>query len=98
VSQDEHALAPELVRFVGDPVAAVAALDEETAADACAAIDVLYEELPSIASIDDALANREPQLHDYADDGNVHKVISLDFGGVDAAMATAEHVREDIFF
>ena len=98
ISQDEHALAPEHVRFVGDPVAAVAATDEDTAADACAAIEVRYEELPSIASIDDALANREPQLHDYADDGNVHKVISLDFGGVDDAMATAEHVREDIFF
>ncbi|HEU4586089.1 MAG TPA: molybdopterin cofactor-binding domain-containing protein, partial [Gemmatimonadaceae bacterium] len=98
VSQDEHALAPDRVRFVGDPIAAVAALDEDTAAEACTLIDVRYEELPSIASIDDALAAPEPQLHDYADDGNVHKVISLDFGGVDEAMATADHVREDIFF
>jgi 4-hydroxybenzoyl-CoA reductase alpha subunit len=98
VSQDEHALAPDRVRFVGDPVAAVAALDEDTAAEACTLIDVRYEELPSIASIDDAFAAPEPQLHDYADDGNVHKVISLDFGGVDEAMATADHVREDTFF
>ncbi len=98
VSQDEHALAPDRVRFVGDPVAAVAALDEDTAAEACTLIDVRYEELPAIASIDDALAMPEPQLHDYADDGNVHKVISLDFGGVDDAMASAELVREDVFF
>jgi 4-hydroxybenzoyl-CoA reductase alpha subunit len=98
VSQDEHALAPDRVRFVGDPIAAVAALDEDTAAEACALIDVRYEELPSIASIDDAFAAPAPQLHDYADDGNVHKVISLDFGGVDAAMAKADHVREDMFF
>lgn len=98
ISQDEHALAPDRVRFVGDPVVAVAALDEDTAAEACAVIDVRYEELPSIASIDDAIATREPQLHDYADDGNIHKVISLDFGGVDEAMATADHVREDMFF
>lgn len=98
ISQDEHALALDRVRFVGDPVAAVAALDEDTAAEACTLIDVRYEELPSIASMDDAFSTPEPQLHDYADDGNVHKVISLDFGGVDEAMATADHVREDIFF
>jgi 4-hydroxybenzoyl-CoA reductase alpha subunit len=98
VSQDEHALAPDRVRFVGDPVAAIAALDEDTAAEACALIDVKYEELPAIASIDDAFAMPDPQLHDYADDGNVHKVISLDFGGVDEAMASAELVREDVFF
>jgi 4-hydroxybenzoyl-CoA reductase alpha subunit len=98
VSQDEHALALDRVRFVGDAVAAVAALDEDTAAEACNLIDVRYDELPSIASIDDGIAAPEPQLHDYADDGNVHKVISLDFGGVDEAMATADHVREDMFF
>ncbi len=98
VSQDEHALALDRVRFVGDAVAAVAALDEDTAAEACTLIDVRYEELPSIASMDDAIAAPQPQLHDYADDGNVHKVISLDFGGVDEAMATADHVREDMFF
>jgi 4-hydroxybenzoyl-CoA reductase alpha subunit len=98
ISQDEHALAPDRVRFVGDPVAAVAALDEDVAAEACKLIGVSYEELPAVASIDDALANPEPQLHDYADDGNVHKVISLDFGGVDDAMAAADLVREDVFF
>ena len=98
ISQDEHALSPERVRFVGDPVAAVAALDEDTAAAACTLIDVEYEQLPAIASIDDALANPEPQLHDYADDGNVHKVISLDFGGVDEAFTSADLVREDVFF
>ncbi|HET7623611.1 MAG TPA: molybdopterin cofactor-binding domain-containing protein [Gemmatimonadaceae bacterium] len=98
ISQDEHALAPDRVRFVGDPVAAVAALDEDVAAEACKLIGVTYEELPAVASIDDALANPEPQLHDYADDGNVHKVISLDFGDVDDAMAAADLVREDVFF
>ena len=98
ISQDEHALCPDRVRFVGDPIAAVAALDEDIAAEACTLIDVRYEELPAIASIDDAFAASEPRLHDYADDGNVHKVISLDFGGVDEAMASADLVREDTFF
>jgi 4-hydroxybenzoyl-CoA reductase alpha subunit len=98
ISQDEHALAPDRVRFVGDAVAAVAATDEDAAAEACALIEVQYEELPAVASIDDALSTPDPQLHDYADDGNVHKVISLDFGGVDEAFAAADVVREDVFF
>ena len=98
ISQDEHALCPDRVRFVGDPVAAVAAVDEDTAAEACNLIDVEYEVLPAIASIDDALATHDPRVHDYADDGNVHKVISLDFGGVDEAMREADIVREDVFF
>ena len=60
VSQDEHALCPDVVRFVGDPVAAVAAVDEETALAACGLIDVVYEPLPVIGSVDDAAATPAP--------------------------------------
>jgi 4-hydroxybenzoyl-CoA reductase subunit alpha len=100
ISQDEHALCPDRVRFIGDPVAAVAALDEDTAADACNLIEVEYEKLPPIESIDDGLAPVDDQLrlHDYGDTGNVHKHIALEFGHVDEAMATADHVRDDVFF
>ncbi|HEY7878298.1 MAG TPA: molybdopterin cofactor-binding domain-containing protein, partial [Gemmatimonadaceae bacterium] len=98
VSQDEHALCIERVRFVGDGVAAVAAVDEDTALAACELIDVEYEPLRAIASIEDALATREPALHDYGDDANVHKRVALDFGGVDDAMQGADVVREDVFF
>jgi 4-hydroxybenzoyl-CoA reductase subunit alpha len=98
ISQDEHALCPERVRFVGDPVAAVAAVTEDAATEALDLIDVDYEPLRAIESIDDALANPEPRIHDYSDDGNVHKVIALEFGDVDAAMAGADLVREDVFF
>ena len=98
VSQDEHALCPDLVRFVGDPVAAVAATSEEIAGDACDLIDVEYEKLPIIGSIEDGLTMREPLLHDYGDDANVHKRVSLEFGDVDGEMAKADLVREDVFF
>jgi 4-hydroxybenzoyl-CoA reductase alpha subunit len=100
ISQDEHALCPDRVRFVGDPVAAVAALDEDTAADACDLIEVEYEKLPPIESVEDALETADPSahIHDYGDAGNVHKHIALEFGSVDAEMATADHVREDLFF
>jgi 4-hydroxybenzoyl-CoA reductase alpha subunit len=101
ISQDEHALCPDRVRFVGDPVAAVAALDEDTAAEACDLIEVEYEKLPPIESVEDALASGDTpdeRIHDYGDAGNVHKHIALEFGNVDAEMATADHVRDDIFF
>ncbi|HEU4641582.1 MAG TPA: molybdopterin cofactor-binding domain-containing protein [Gemmatimonadaceae bacterium] len=98
VSQDEHALALDRVRFVGDPVAAVAALDEETAAEARELIEVEYDPLPAVASIDEALAGQAPPIHDHGDDGNVHKRVALEFGDVDAAMAGAELVFDDVFF
>ena len=49
VSQDEHALAIDRVRFVGDPVALVVARDELTAVEALDLIDVEYEPLHTFA-------------------------------------------------
>jgi len=98
VSQDEHALAPERVRFVGDPVAAVAATSEEIATSALDLIEVAYEPLRAIASAEDALRHPEPRIHDYGDAGNLHKLISLEFGDVDEGFAAAHLVREDLFF
>jgi 4-hydroxybenzoyl-CoA reductase subunit alpha len=98
VSQDEHALAVDKVRFVGDPVAAVAAVDEETAEAALKLIDVEYQVLPALMSIDEALARPDVRVHDYGPRGNVHKEVSFDFGDVEAGFAEADHVREDTFF
>ncbi|HEY7956848.1 MAG TPA: molybdopterin cofactor-binding domain-containing protein [Polyangia bacterium] len=98
VSQDEHALCTDRVRFVGDPVAAVIAVDELTAFEALDLIDVSYEPLTTIADPDDALTISEPRLHDYGDEGNVHKKVALDFGDVDQALASADEVFEDVFF
>ena len=98
VSQDEEALCAEKVRMVGDPVAAVAAVDEETAEQACRLIEVDYEPLPALMSIFDALAHPEVRIHDYGDGPNVHKNVALQFGDVDAALDGAHLVREDVFF
>jgi 4-hydroxybenzoyl-CoA reductase subunit alpha len=98
VSQDEHALCISKVRFVGDPVAAVAAVDEETADAALALIDVEYETLPSLMTIDEALADSTHRIHEYGPHGNVHKEVSYDFGDVEAGFAEADHIREDTFF
>jgi 4-hydroxybenzoyl-CoA reductase subunit alpha len=98
VSQDEHALCVEKVRFVGDPVAAVAAIDEDVAFDAMNLIEVKYERLQTITSIEEGLLVDEPRIHDYGDGGNVHKKVSLEFGDVEEGFAEADLVREDTFF
>lgn len=98
VSEDEHALAPEIVRFIGDPVAAVAATSEEVATAALDLIEVEYEVLKHIASIDDAIENPEPRIHDYGHGGNIHKAVDLEFGNVEEGFAQADLVREDTFF
>ncbi len=98
VSQDEHTLCVDKVRFIGDPVAAVAATSEEAATAAIDLIRVDYEPLKSFDSAEAAVAHPEPQIHAYADRGNLHKLINLEFGDVDAAIGAADLVREDLFF
>ena len=98
VSQDEHALCVDKVRFIGDPVAAVAAIDEDVAFDAMNLIEVEYEPLNTISSIEEAVMIEEPRIHEYGDVGNVHKKVSLEFGDVEEGFAEADLVREDTFF
>ncbi|MEQ1632904.1 MAG: molybdopterin cofactor-binding domain-containing protein, partial [Planctomycetota bacterium] len=98
VSQDEHALCLDKVRFVGDPVVAVAALTEDQAFDACRAIEVEYELLQTIGSVHEAAKTDEPRLHDYGVRGNIHRLENLEFGDLQDGFQRAEHVREDTFF
>ena len=98
VSQDEHPLALEIVRHVGDPVAAVVAQTEEQAQAACEAIKVDYEVLTTVKDAEHALKVLEPKIHDYAQEGNIHKKVALQFGDVDGAIEGAAHVFEDVFF
>ena len=98
VSQDEHALALEKVRFVGDPVAAIAATSEEAAAAALGRIAVQYQPLRPVTDARDAVAHSEPRIHDYGDRGNLHKLIHLEFGDVEQGFRDADLVREDTFF
>jgi 4-hydroxybenzoyl-CoA reductase subunit alpha len=98
VSQDEQALCLDHVRHVGDPVAAVIAREELTALEALDLIDVEYEILTTISDPEEALATPAPRIHDYGEEGNVHKRVSLQFGDVDASFAESDHVFEDTFF
>ncbi|MBI1380848.1 MAG: molybdopterin-dependent oxidoreductase [Planctomycetaceae bacterium] len=94
---DENALALEKVRFIGDEVAAVAALDEDTANAALRLIEVDYEVLPAHFDPKDALAKPEVQIHETPekpDRGNVSKHVRLEFGDVDQALEDADVVLE----
>ncbi len=98
VSQDEETLCTEKVRYVGDPVAAVAAADEDTAEQAAELIQVEYEELPPYMGIEEALAAEGEPIEDVGFGPNIHKVVALEFGDVEGGFARAAHVREDRFF
>jgi len=98
VSQDEHALALDKARFVGDPVAGVAAVSEEIATAALDLIVVEYEPLRPVRDALDAVAHPEPRIHAYGDGGNLHKLINLEFGDVEEAFTAADLVREDLLF
>lgn len=97
-TQDETALAVDKVRFIGDPVAAVAALDEDTANAALKLIRVEYEPLHAYLDPFESLTRADPRIHEDRKDGNVSKHVDLAFGDVDAALATADVVVESDYF
>ena len=102
VTQDEYPLAPEHVRYVGDPVAAVIARDEQTATEALDLIEVRYKVLDTISSPEEALAKPEPRIHAYSELGNIHRLQAFEFAGekdaVEDALRKSDHVFEDLFF
>ena len=97
VSLDEHPLT-DRARHVGDPVAAVIAIDEQTADAALRLIEVNYKPLKTISDPEEALNSPEPRIHDYGEQGNIHRNQSYEFGDVDEALAKSDHVFEDLFF
>ena len=98
VTQDEYPLAPEHVRYVGDPIAAVAAKDEQTAGEALDLIEVKYEILKTISNPEEALKNPEPRIHAYSELGNIHRLQAFEFGDVEESFRKSDLVVEDLFF
>ncbi len=91
---DEQALATDKVRYVGDAVAAVAAISEDVAIAACKRIVVQYEVLEALTSPEAALANPQNKIHEANKHGNITKQVQLAFGDVDAQLAVADLVIE----
>src|SRR3990172_1320315 len=93
---DETILAIEKVLQVGDKVAAVAALDEETAVKALGLIDVEYEVLPAVLDPLRAMDEDQPQIHPQYE-RNISVEIHQDFGDVAMAFQQSYLVRTDRF-
>ena len=91
---DETALAVDKVRFIGDEVAAVAAVDEDTANAALELIDVEYEELHAYFDPKESLERDTPQIHKNRKENNISKHVELEFGDVDAAAREADLLVE----
>jgi len=87
----QSALADGVVRFVGEPVAVVVATDAYRAADGAEALRVTYEPLP--AAVDPERAIEPGAVLVHADWGtNVAATVTMETGGVEAALARAAHV------
>jgi len=97
-TQDETALAVDKVRYIGEPVAAVAALDEDAAFEALSLIGVEYEPLEPIFTIEEALEREDVKIHDESRRANVFKEVHLAFGDLDAGFAAADLIRDDWSF
>ena len=102
--KDEHAIAKGKVRYPGEPVAVVAAEDEETARRAAALVRIDYEELPVAATPEDAMAPDAPLIHEGLADyfkvfpaicgGNIASETELSEGDVDSAWADCDIIVE----
>ena len=93
---DENIFCIDKVRFVGDEVAAVAAIDEETVYKALKLIKVDYEVLPAVFDPVEALAHGAPLVQEEYP-GNINTEIHQSFGDVERALSSAFHVRKDTF-
>ncbi|MCX6153403.1 MAG: molybdopterin-dependent oxidoreductase [Candidatus Kapabacteria bacterium] len=94
---DENVLAKDKVRYVGDPIAAVAALDDETCYKALKLIKIEYEILPAVFDPFEAMAEGAPRLFDHKYERNINTHVDHHFGDVEKGFAEADYVREAKF-
>jgi carbon-monoxide dehydrogenase large subunit len=111
--QDEELFAAEKVRYVGDVIAAVAAVDEATAEEAIGLIDCEYDELPAALTADEALRENAPLIHEQLGSYRLNSALARDWhpvvgtniahqtvfskGDVDLGFAGANEIFDDTF-
>ena len=98
VAQDETAMAIGKVRYIGEPVACIAAVDEETAHRAARAVKVTYERLVPVLTIEDALDPTKPHIHEASrKPSNILRRVFQEYGDIDVGFAAADLVIEDTY-
>lgn len=93
---DETLLATDKVRYIGDPVAAVAAVNEDAALEALEKIEVQYEELPAVFTIDEARQEGAPLVHEN-NKGNISRRIFFDFGDIEQSWRDSHYIHEETY-
>ncbi len=104
---DQRLLARNKVRYVGEPVAAVAAADADVAQEALELIEVEYEELPGIFDAEEAMEPQAPVIHEQLADyrakyaairgGNICSYTQISHGDVSDGFCRADLVIENSF-
>jgi len=111
--QDEQLLAADKVRYVGDVIAAVAAVDETTAEQALDLIECDYTELPAVLTLAEALSENAPLVHEQLSSYRLNTVLARDWhpvfgtniahqtsfakGDIDKGFADADEIFDDTF-
>jgi len=95
-TMDQYGLAMEKVRYIGEEVVAVAAVDEWTAEEALELISIEYEELPAVFDPEEAMKQGAPIIHEHVE-RNISRESRFQFGDVEEAFKDAYYIREDKF-
>lgn len=106
---DQPFLADEKVRYIGEPIAVVAAISEKIAEDALDLIRVEYKQLPSVLNVEEALQNNAPLIHENSNyyrysssvkpvfNKNICSHIKITNGDIEQGFREADFVFEDTF-
>jgi 4-hydroxybenzoyl-CoA reductase subunit alpha len=93
---DEEILARDKVRYIGEPVVTVAAIDEEIAEEALNLIEVEYDILPAVFDPMEAMKEGAPQIHEGVE-RNINVTRHIEWGNVDEGFNQSDYIREDWF-
>lgn len=96
IAQNEFPLSRDKVRYRGEPVAAIAAIDQPTAQKALDLIDFKVRELPAYYTADEARAKGSVDLHTQRP-GNMEREVHNEFGNVEEGFKAADLVAEETF-
>ncbi|HEU0292868.1 MAG TPA: xanthine dehydrogenase family protein molybdopterin-binding subunit [Anaerolineales bacterium] len=94
--KDQGVVAMDRVRYVGEPIAAIAAESLEAAEEAALLIDIEYSEMPSVFDAQEAIQASAPTLHEKFPN-NIFKHAKLRYGDIEAAFDEADEIFEDTF-
>jgi CO/xanthine dehydrogenase Mo-binding subunit len=97
ITKDQPVLASDRVRYIGDPVALVAARSAEAAEEAADRVKVVYEDLPFISSPEDGLKTYAPSVHENGENGNLLLEFHVIKGDVQSGFKEADVIAEKTY-